>query len=139
MRLLKTDLFDIMEACVDGTLADCKVEWNPGFAVCIVLASRGYPGPYPKGLPITGIKEAEEIPGVVVFHAGTTVFDGRLVTSGGRVLGVTAIGDSLAEALQTAYTAVCKIDFEGKQFRTDIGAKSLARFRAQVALAKSQT
>jgi len=139
MRLLKTDLFDIMEACVDGRLADCKIEWNPGFAVCIVLASGGYPGPYKKGLPITGIKEAEEIPGAVVFHAGTTIFDDRLVTSGGRVLGVTAVGNDLAGALQKAYASVCCIDFEGKQFRTDIGAKSLARFRAQVAADRTQT
>jgi phosphoribosylamine--glycine ligase len=138
MRLLETDLFDILEACVDGTLADCRIEWNPGFAVCIVLASGGYPGGYKKGIPIFGIEEAEKIPGVEVFHAGTTMFEGQLVTSGGRVLGVTALRDNLAEALQTAYKAVDCIHFEGMQFRRDIGAESLARFRAQVALARSK-
>ncbi len=125
MRLLKTDLLDIMEACVDGKLAECKVEWHPGFAVCIVLASGGYPGSYAKGKPITGIEDAEGNPLIKVFHAGTAVLDGQLVTAGGRVLGVTATGATLWVALQTAYNAVKRISFEGMQHRTDIGEKSL--------------
>jgi phosphoribosylamine--glycine ligase len=126
MRLLKTDPLDIMEACVDGTIAKCNVEWYPVSAACIVAASGGYPGGYKKGLPIFGIEDAEKIPGVVVFHAGTSMADGILKTSGGRVLGVTAVRNTLREALQTAYQAMGCIKFEGMQYRRDIGAKSLA-------------
>lgn len=126
MRLLKTDLLDVLEASTDGKLADMSIEWNSGFAVNVVLASGGYPDAYKKGFPITGIEEAEKIPGVVVFHAGT-VFDGALKTSGGRVLGVSAAGDTLQDALARAYEAVEKIQFKGKYFRRDIGAKALAR------------
>ncbi len=127
MRLLKTDLLDIFEACVDGRLHEINVEWNPGFAACIVMASGGYPSPdYKKGLPITGIDNAEILPGVVVFHAGTKQADGQLVISGGRVLGVTGIGATLQEALDHAYNGVECIHFEGAQYRKDIGAKSLA-------------
>ncbi|QQG38403.1 MAG: phosphoribosylamine--glycine ligase [Candidatus Kaiserbacteria bacterium] len=122
MRLLKTDVLDICEACVDGTLADQPIEWLRGFAANIVLASGGYPDEYKKGVPIGGIEEAEKIDGIVVFHAGTT-FDGELKTNGGRVLGVSAIGKTLKEALDTAYEAVEKIQFEGKQFRRDIGTR----------------
>ncbi len=126
MRLLKTDLLDIFEACVEGRLHEIKVEWNPGFAACIVMASGGYPSPdYKKGLPITGIDNAEILPGVIVFHAGTKNADGQFVTSGGRVLGVTAIGTTLQEALDLAYNGVKCIHFEGMQYRKDIGAKSL--------------
>ncbi len=125
MRLLKTDLLDVLDACVDGKLADLAVEWNSGFAVCIVLASGGYPGKYKMGIPISGIAEAEKIPGVVVFHAGTK-YDGQLQTSGGRVFGVTAIGGVLKEALDQAYEAVRRIKFKGMQFRKDIGAKAIA-------------
>lgn len=125
MRLLKTDLLDVFESCVDGKLASQLLEWNSGFAVNIVLASGGYPDEYKKGLPITGIEEAEKLSGVVVFHAGTT-FDGELKTSGGRVLGVSAVGETLKEALDRAYEAVDKIHFEGMYLRRDIGAKALA-------------
>ncbi|MBM3261579.1 phosphoribosylamine--glycine ligase [Candidatus Kaiserbacteria bacterium] len=124
MRLLKTDLLDILEACVDGTLAKLTIEWHSGFAACIVIASGGYPDKYKKGLSLRGITDAEHVPGVVVFHAGTT-FDGELKTSGGRVLGVTAIGNTLHDALDRAYEAVELIEFEGKQYRKDIGAKAL--------------
>lgn len=126
VRLLKSDLLEIMEACVDGNLAQCDVKWHPGFAACVVLASGGYPGPYRKGIPIFGIKDAEKIPGVVVFHAGTAVADDVLITTGGRVLGVTATGSTLQDALETAYRAIDFISFEGMQYRRDIGAKSLA-------------
>jgi len=125
MRLLKTDLLDILEACTDGTLDKQSVECNAGFAVCIVLASGGYPGKYEKGKEITGIEEAEKIPDVVVFHAGTAIKDGQLVTAGGRVLGVTATGETLKMALDRAYQAVRLIRFDGMQYRKDIGAKAL--------------
>jgi len=125
MRLMKTDLLDIFEACVDGTLAKKAIEWNPGFAVNVVLASRGYPDKYEKGFLIEGVEQAEKIPGVVVFHAGTTYADGIIKTSGGRVLGVSATGESLKEALKSAYKATELIQFEGKYLRRDIGTKSL--------------
>lgn len=126
MRLLKTDLLDILEACVNGTLAELAIEWHSGFAACVVIASGGYPDEYKKGLPLRGIAEAERVPNVVVFHAGT-IFDGELKTSGGRVLGVTAIGNTLRNALDHAYEAAKLIEFEGKQYRSDIGAKAIAR------------
>ncbi len=127
MRLLKSDLLDLLEACVDGALdsAATKIEWNTGFAANIVIASGGYPDAYQKGFPISGIEDAERVPDVVVFHAGTTMENGQLVTSGGRVLGVSARGGTLKQALDRAYEAVGKIHFEGMQFRRDIGAKSL--------------
>ena len=126
MRLLKTDILDVLEACVDGRLSDQSIEWVSGFAVNIVIASGGYPEAYKKGFPIAGIEEAEKISDVVVFHAGTT-FDGTLKTSGGRVLGVSAVGATLKEALDRAYEAADKIKFEGKYYRRDIGAKALAQ------------
>ena len=125
MRLLKTDILDILEACVDGNLSNQSIEWSSGFAANVVLASGGYPDVYKKGFPITGIDEAEKIPDVVVFHSGTT-FDDALKTSGGRVLGVSAVGVSLKEALDRAYEAADKIQFEGKYYRRDIGAKALS-------------
>ena len=121
MRLLKTDLVDIVEACIDGKLHEIEIEWQKCFAACVVMASAGYPGNYEKGFPVTGIEEAEKMPGVVVFPAGMT--DNK--TSGGRVLGVSATGSSLREALDRAYAGVEKIDFHGKQYRKDIGAKAL--------------
>ena len=125
MRLLKSDLLDLLEASESGTLATQSVQWEQGFAANIVLASGGYPGEYKKGLPITGIGDAEKIPGVVVFHSGTKIVDGAVVTNGGRVLAVTAVGATLKEALDTAYAAADKIQFEGKYMRRDIGAKSV--------------
>ncbi len=124
MRLMKSDLLELLEASTDGKLDTVKVEWNPGFAVNIVLCSGGYPDTYEKGFPITGIEEAEKIPGVMVFHAGVTLTNGKIVTSGGRVLGVSAVGDTLKEALSRAYEATGKIHFEGMYFRRDIGAKA---------------
>ena len=120
MRLLKTDLLDIVEAGVEGTLSEINLEWHPGFAVCVVLASGGYPDEYKKGFPISGIEKAEKVSGVIIFHAGTT-FSDKLVTSGGRVLGVTAVGDTLQDALNRAYRAISFIHFEGMQYRRDIG------------------
>ena len=126
MRLLKTDLFKILWACVNGQLSSQPIEWNPEFAVCVVLASKGYPEKYETGFPITGIEEAEQQEGVVVFHASTT-HDAkkRLVTAGGRVLNVTVIGKTLKEARENVYRAIPKIKFEGMHYRTDIGASSL--------------
>ena len=125
MRLLKTDLLDIFEASLAGKLADLKIEWEEDFAVTVVLASAGYPGKYKKGKEIFGLEEAQKLPDVVIFHAGTEIQQGKLVTSGGRVLGVTATGKTLQEALDKAYLAIKLIKFEGMQYRKDIGAKSL--------------
>lgn len=125
MRLLKSDLFDVLNACAEDKLSNVQLEWHEGFACCIMLASGGYPSKYEKGKPITGIEEAEKLDGVVVFHAGTTIKDNQLVTNGGRVLGVTATDDSLKGALDKAYAAVKLINFEGVHYRTDIGQQSL--------------
>lgn len=123
MRLLDSDLYDILVACADGTLDPSSVKWQPGFAVTVVMASGGYPGSYQKGLPITGIDQAEALDDIVVFHAGTAVKDGQLVTNGGRVLNVTATGATLDEALDKAYAAVKSIHFDGAHYRTDIGRR----------------
>lgn len=122
MRRLKSDLLDLIEATIEGKLSSVTPEWETRAAVCIVLASGGYPGPIEKGKVITGIEEASSNPDVVVFHAGTAAKDGRVVTNGGRVLGVTALGATLEEARAKAYAAADKISFEGKQLRRDIGA-----------------
>ena len=122
MRRLKSDLLDLIEATIDGTLADARPQWDQRVAVCVVLASGGYPGPIEKGKVITGIEEASTDPDVVVFHAGTALNERHVVTNGGRVLGVTALGATLEEARQKAYAAADKIAFEGKQLRRDIGA-----------------
>ncbi|MBI2889054.1 MAG: phosphoribosylamine--glycine ligase [Candidatus Liptonbacteria bacterium] len=131
MRLLKTDLLDIVEACIDGTLEKVNIEWHPGFACCVILCSGGYPGAYEKGKEITGIEEAEKMPDVIVFHAGTKVESNKLVTSGGRVLGVTATGETLEAALKKAYEAAAKIHFDGMYYRKDIGAKALCRVKVE--------
>jgi phosphoribosylamine--glycine ligase len=121
MRLLKTDLLDILLACADGRLNELKIEWQENLsACCVILASAGYPGAYKKGILITGTKEADGMEGVAIFHAGTKIVDDNLVTNGGRVLGISATGETLEGARQKAYAAVELIDFEGKQFRKDI-------------------
>jgi phosphoribosylamine--glycine ligase len=122
VRRLRSDLVDLLEACIDGTLAAQAIEWDPRAAVCVILASGGYPGDYEKGIPITGIGQAESHPKVVVFHAGTTEKSGQLVTNGGRVLGVTALGTTLADARQAAYAAADEIHFANLHRRNDIGA-----------------
>jgi len=124
VRLLKTDLLDVLEACVDRNLSEVSIEWEPGFAVCVVLVSKGYPGRYKTGFPISGIDLAEAVEGVVVFQAGTEMGD-QLRTSGGRVLGVTAVGSTLLTALTRAYLAIHLIEFKGKSYRRDIGLKAL--------------
>lgn len=125
MRLLNTDIVNIFEASIDGKLNELEVKWKNLFACTIILASGGYPGDYEKGKVITGIDGAEMDPDIVVFHAGTTFKENGLVTNGGRVLGVTATGESLEDALKKAYKAVSKINFEGMQYRRDIGKAAL--------------
>ena len=121
MRLLKTDLIDIVEACIEGRLSKIEIKWDSTPCVCVVISSGGYPGEYEKGFPIHGIDQAEKIPGVVIFHAGTSCEDGILKTSGGRVLGVTAIGETTEIALNKAYKAISLIKFNGMYYRKDIG------------------
>lgn len=122
---LESDLVDIMMAVAEGRPDDIELAWSDSWAVCVVLASEGYPGSYEKGKVILGIDEAEELEGVTVFHAGTALnSDGELITAGGRVLNVVALGSTFEEAREQAYRAVDLINFEGKQFRTDIGEKA---------------
>ena len=120
---LESDLVDLFEATIDGRLAQTEAKWSPQSAVCVVLASGGYPGDYAKGKVIDGLDAAGRT--TTVFHAGTRVKNGRIVTAGGRVLGVTALADDLAAARERAYDAVAQIHFEGAQFRRDIAAKGL--------------
>ncbi|MDD5459509.1 MAG: phosphoribosylamine--glycine ligase [Phycisphaerae bacterium] len=126
---LKSDLLEVMLAVCGGRLDEITLKWDQRPAVCIVMASGGYPGDYEKGKVITGIEEAEELGDVVVFHAGTALKDGKVVTSGGRVLGVTALGDTIENAQRQAYKAVDKIKFEGAYYRKDIAAKAITRVK----------
>ena len=120
---LKTDLLDIFDAVIDGRLSELDIKWNDEAAVCVVLASGGYPEQYETGYPITGLEEAEKL-GAILFHAGTKLdAEGRFITAGGRVLGVTAMGENLDKAIANAYKAVKKIHFEKMHYRTDIGVK----------------
>jgi phosphoribosylamine--glycine ligase len=120
---LETDLVDIIEAIIDKRLAGMDIKWRPEAAVCVVMASGGYPGDYEKGKAITGLKEAAQ--DAVVFHAGTAAKDGQIVTAGGRVLGVTALGGTIPDAIANVYKAVEKIHFDGVHYRKDIGGKAL--------------
>jgi phosphoribosylamine--glycine ligase len=125
---LKTDLLDLLEAVVDDRLSEfleSALEWDPRPAVCVVMASQGYPGNYTKGKVITGLTEAAKLPDVKVFHAGTRLEKGLVLTDGGRVLGITALGDTLLEAKRNAYEAVSKIHFQGAFYRHDIADKAL--------------
>ncbi|WP_053372679.1 phosphoribosylamine--glycine ligase [Paenibacillus sp. FJAT-27812] len=121
---LETDLVDIVLASLNGNLDQLDIQWSDEAAVCVVVASEGYPASYPKGRVITGLAEAEA-QGALIFHAGTAEKDGQFVTNGGRVLGIVGRGRDIAEARARAYEAVSVIDFEGKQNRTDIAAKAL--------------
>ena len=127
MARLKSDLIGIMLACVRGTLDPAEVEFHQETSCCVVMAAKGYPRDYPKGMVITGIDEAEKVQSVKVFQAGTRLQDGKTVSSGGRVLGVTALGTDLVEARERAYSAVDKISFENSYFRKDIAVKGLRR------------
>ena len=122
---LKTDFVDLCLATATGKLSSIELKWDPRPAVCVVMASGGYPGKYHKHLPISGIENAEADKNVIVFHSGTDLRHNEIVTNGGRVLGVTALGDELSDAIETAYEAVEKIHFDQVHFRWDIGAKAL--------------
>jgi phosphoribosylamine---glycine ligase len=122
---LESDLVDALEACVEGRLSESEFRWKPGASACVVAASEGYPGSYTVGHAINGLEAAAQVPGVEIFHAGTAQ-DGEIIrTAGGRVLGVTATGETLEAALRLAYEAMGKISFEGMVFRRDIGSRAL--------------
>jgi len=122
---LESDLVDALEACADGRLAETTLRWSRGASVCVVASSAGYPGSYKTGLPITGLGSAAQVPGVQIFHAGTAQVGGQMLTGGGRVLGVTAVAASLAEALSRAYQAMGEIHFDGMYYRRDIAHRAL--------------
>jgi phosphoribosylamine--glycine ligase len=122
---LKTDLAEIITAATEGKLGSMKLQWDDRPSVCVVMASGGYPGSYEKGKAISGLEDAAAMDDVVVFHAGTKLDGDRVVTSGGRVLGVTALGNDVRDAIDRAYDAVSKISWDGVHYRTDIGAKAL--------------
>ena len=122
---LENDLVDLLEASIDGTLDEHELRWSAQSSVCVVIASGGYPGSYEKGKFITGIADADPLPGVKVFHAGTKLVGGNVVNAGGRVLGVTALAEGLQGARDLAYEAASKIHFDGAFTRTDIAAKGL--------------
>jgi phosphoribosylamine---glycine ligase len=126
---LETDLLDAVEACVDGRLSDTELRWKPGASACVIASSAGYPGNFKAGYPISGLEAAGRVPGVQVFHSGTALNRGQIVTSGGRVLGVTAAGNGLEQALGRAYEALAQIQYEGMYYRHDIGHRALRRSR----------
>lgn len=125
LPLLDTDLVDIFEAVFRGTLADIDIQWKNECCSCVVMASGGYPKSYPKGLEMSGMDEKGQVDGVFVYHAGTKYADGKFYTNGGRVIGVTATGETLRAALDKSYEAVKKIRFENAHYRTDIGKRAL--------------
>ena len=124
---LENDIVPLMEACCNGTLHNHSIKINPKAAMCVVISSGGYPGKYDTGQEITGLEQANKVKDAVVFHAGTALKNGKVVTSGGRVLGVTALGHTVKQAIDRAYEACEKISFSGQFMRTDIGAKALKR------------
>jgi len=124
---LKTDLLDLIEASIDGKLDSIKAEWDRRTCVCVVASSGGYPGKYEKGKAISGLEKVTALKDVVVFHAGTKLENDKILTSGGRVLGVTALGDTIESAVASAYKAAGKIKFEGMHYRKDIGRRALCR------------
>lgn len=127
MPLLETDMLDIIEAVIECRLDKLPILWRNQSVVCVIIASGGYPGKYETGIPIDGIREANDIPGVTVFHAGTAFdADGRVVTAGGRVLAVTGVADTIAEARELAYEGVRLIKFDNMHYRTDIGLKFIS-------------
>ena len=127
LPLYDGDLLELLHAVTCGNVADIEVKENKGSAAVIVLASGGYPGAYEKGKKISGIALADEVDRVKVFHGGTKISEGDVLTNGGRVLGVTGIGNSIKESIDNAYLGVSKIDFENNYFRKDIGQKALGR------------
>jgi phosphoribosylamine--glycine ligase len=126
MMRLKSDLVDVLEATIDNRLDEIEpLVWDPRPSVCVVMASEGYPGSYETGRPIRGLEEAAALPDVKVFHSGTALVDGQVVTAGGRVLSVTAVGDTIAAAKLQAYRAVKCIRWPGAWCRKDIGDKAM--------------
>jgi phosphoribosylamine--glycine ligase len=126
---LKNDIIPIIEAIIDERLDQCRLEIDDRATVCVVMAAGGYPGKYKKGLPIQGLDKARRLKDVMVFHAGTGKKGKQIVADGGRVLGVTALGRNVEEAIERAYKAVEKISWQGVQYRKDIGQKALARYQ----------
>jgi phosphoribosylamine--glycine ligase len=124
---LESDLVEALVACTEGRLADTELRWSQGASACVIASSSGYPGSYKTGLPITGLGDAAKVPGVQVFHSGTALKDGQVLTAGGRVLGVTAAAPSLEEALARAYEAMALIHFDGMYYRRDIGHRALKK------------
>jgi len=122
---LKTDLVDILNAVIDGSLHKINIEWEDNAAVCVVAASGGYPGKYQKGKVISGLERLENMKGIIVFHAGTKFQDGKIITSGGRVLGITSWDNTISKAKEKAYEGVEKIYFEDMYYRKDIAAKAI--------------
>jgi phosphoribosylamine--glycine ligase len=125
LPLLESDLVEIIERCLDQSLADVELRWKNEAAATVVLAAGGYPGPYETGRPITGLAQAAALEGVTVFHAGTKLVEGQVLTAGGRVLNVTGTGPSLIAALKRAYAGVAQLKFEGRHYRKDIGARAV--------------
>jgi phosphoribosylamine--glycine ligase len=126
---MKGDIVPILEACMKGTLSRQTIEWDNRASVCVVMTSKGYPGEYEKGKIIEGLKEVSQMERVSVFHAGTILKDGQIITNGGRVLGVTGLGEDIPRAIERAYQAVKKISWNGVHYRTDIGQKALCWLR----------
>ena len=120
---MESDIVPLFEACIDGTLEQCDLKWKPETSVCVVMAAKGYPGSYEKGKEISGLDEAGALPDVVVFHAGTKGEGGKVLTNGGRVLGITATGPDTPSAIAKAYEAVNKIKWDGIHYRKDIAAR----------------
>jgi len=126
---MKSDLLEVIEASITGNLLNHSIQWDKRPSVCVVLASSGYPNKYEKGFPISGLEDVEKIEDVQVFHAGTTIKDGKIITNGGRVLGITSIGENIPIAISKAYEAVKMISWQGIYYRKDIGKKALFRCR----------
>ena len=124
---MKSDIVPVLLAVANGDLSGVKIEWHDQATICVVMAAEGYPGDYRKGDEINGLDDAAKVEELVVFHAGTATRDGHCVTNGGRVLGVTAMGDTVKKAIEKAYQGVALISWPGVQYRTDIGKKALSR------------
>ena len=125
LPMLDADLCEIFEAIYNHTLADVDIKWKSGSCTCVVMASGGYPLSYPKGIEISGLDDMGQVEGAFVYHAGTKLSDGKMLTNGGRVLGVTCRGETLSEALDKSYAAVKKISWENVHYRKDIGQRAL--------------
>jgi phosphoribosylamine---glycine ligase len=122
---LESDLVNALDACIDGTLSEAELRWSPGASACVVASSSGYPGSYQTGFPITGLSAAARVPGVEIFHSGSSLIGGQLHTAGGRVLSVSAAAATLDEALTRAYEAMAEVHFDGIYYRRDIGHRAL--------------